>query len=644
MSGLDDLLAQASVEDLLVALEKKTGSAVQTTFSNKAKARRLSFQVRPRVMTPVKKHSFGSSDEQSRNLLIEGDNLQSLVTLYKERGHVDLILTDPPYNTGNDFRYNDKWEDDPNDQGIGDFVSDDDGAKHTKWMSFMYPRLRMMRDMLKPTGVLAICIDYRELFHLGPMLDEIFKEENRLAILNWQRSSTRRNDKAGVSTATEYVLVYAKDKTRAKTGLLERTAKQESEYTNPDNDPMLEWSGVTPFAPGRATHPGMYYAIQSPFTGLLHYPSGTQCWKDEKATVKRELERWGSEYVEVDLGDSVSKGLLLKGSPNPLTVDVSEHDVVLKAREKAEEVLATQPWPIIFFTKKGYGRPRKKSYLAQIKKGVIPVTYWADEDYHDPVVLDSTSWDSKESGTSEAGSRELTKLVGDHGFETVKPLKLFTKIIHLWCPPNGLVIDPFAGSGTAAHAVLQLNAETGSSRRYIMIEQGRPERGDSYAQTLTVKRLRAAISGEWASGTGPALGGGYTFMKLSSKVDGPALLKMERAEMTDVVIFSHIGDGRQRGTTLTPVEGKTHLVATNAAGEGFYLIWEGADENNDFTEDEYEACVQEGASLNLAPVYHVYARRELFQRSGVRYYQIPDRILADFGLDVRSEPFTSEDA
>ena len=108
---------------------------------------------------------------RAHNLLIEGDNLQSMVTLYKERGRVDLIITDPPYNTGQQFRYNDKWDADPNDPGIGEFVSAEDGARRTKWMRFMWPRLQLMKSMLRLGGVLAICIDHRELFRLGQMLD-----------------------------------------------------------------------------------------------------------------------------------------------------------------------------------------------------------------------------------------------------------------------------------------------------------------------------------------------------------------------------------------------------------------------------------------------------------------------------------------
>lgn len=201
---MDDVteLESLPVEQLIEMIREKTGAGVNLSFPGKVLARQLGRRVRPRNQRTVQKYSAGDERGRSRNLLIEGDNLQALASLYRERGHVDLILTDPPYNTGGDFRYNDKWDKDPNDPDLGEYVGSDDPAKHTKWMKFMYPRLQMMRSMLKPSGVLAICIDHRELFHLGQMLDELFGEENRLAIINWQKSYSPRSDKSHVSTAT----------------------------------------------------------------------------------------------------------------------------------------------------------------------------------------------------------------------------------------------------------------------------------------------------------------------------------------------------------------------------------------------------------------------------------------------------------
>jgi len=314
---------------------------------------------------------------------------------------------------------------------------------------------------------------------------------------------------------------------------------------------------------------------------------------------------------------------------------------VQKARASAERKLGGV-LPILFFTKSGFGQPRKKLYLKDVKQGLVPTTYWASESYEYPIELESVSWGNTQSGTSEAGARELNAIIGDsHGFETVKPLKLFEKIVQLWCPSDGLVLDPFAGSGTTGHATLRLNDLASATRRFILIEQGRPERGDSYARTLLAERLRRVISGYWMTARMPALQGGFRFAKLEQKVDGDTLLRMEREELCDAILATHFESGRRRSTGLVAISNSKvrYLIGKNADNEGFFLVWEGPRRESHFTEDTYEACAQEAKSEGLGRVYHVYARLYLYQTENVRYYQIPDRILADFGLDSRSEPF-----
>lgn len=620
---------------------------IRITFAGKNAAKRIARKVQPRASRRVASLSVGTEEEQAQNLIVEGENLQALVTLYKHRGQVDLILTDPPYNTGNDFRYNDRWDDDPNDPDLGQLVSEDDGARHTKWMKFMLPRLRVMKDMLKPTGVLAICIDHRELFRLGQMLDEVFGEDNRIGIINWQKSYAPRNDNKHLSTATEYILVYAKDVDVAKTGLLDRTESMDSRYKGQDDD-LRPWASDNPTAGSAATHAGMVYAIQSPFTGQLHYPAEGRCWANEKRFMRGWLEEWGSPYVEKDLGDAKAKALVLKGaritcSDGPPIPDPTD-PVVKRASKRAREVYEARLWPRLYFTDGGEGGPRLKRYLEDIKKGVVATTYWSDEDYEEPFVSGPVSWDHEQSGHTQAGIRELDAIVGKgHGFQTVKPLKLFTKIIQLWCPPGGLVIDPFAGSGTTGHAVLMLNAVAGSKRRFILVEQGRPERGDAYARSLTAERLRRVIDGQWANGHRTPLGGGFRFCSLQKKVDARALLGMERDEMTDTVIASHFDANRRGGPGLVIMthEGYDYLVAKNGDEEGFYLVWDGSGEPPVFDENVYDAVVAEALRAGLKPTYHVYARFNFYQADDVRFYQIPDQILLDFGLNV-NDSFNNE--
>ena len=207
---------------------------VFVNFFGKRSAIEIAKRVRPRVTRRVKDLHVSPPEEQCRNLLVEGENLQAMVTLYKYRGQVDLILTDPPYNTGGQFRYNDRWDEDPNDPELGQLVQMEDGSRHTKWMKAMMPRLQMMRSMLKPTGVCAICIDDYELFHLGMMMDEVFGEENRIAIINWQKTTPK--SARYVTTTTEYVLVYARDKSITTTDLLPRSEKADARFGNRDKD------------------------------------------------------------------------------------------------------------------------------------------------------------------------------------------------------------------------------------------------------------------------------------------------------------------------------------------------------------------------------------------------------------------------
>lgn len=640
--NFDDL----SREELVELLQSNGEGRIRISFAGKTTARRIARKVRPRITRTVKPLSIGDPESQAKNLIIEGDNLQGMATLYKERGQVDLILTDPPYNTGNDWRYNDRWDEDPNDPGLGDLVGPEDAGRHTKWMKFMWPRLHMMKAMLKPGGVLAICIDHRELFRLGQMLDELFDEKNRLAILNWQKSYSPRADNRHVSTATEYVLVYAKDEQEAKTGLLPRTEAMNARYTRPDGD-KKRWKSGDASGPKAKTHQKMVYGIQSPFTGDIHYPPAGKCWRLEQSQILRILHGWGCEFELRQIDDAEERAQVIGIDPAdvpgvPAIVVASD---LADARASAEAVLDDGPWPRVYFGKAGTGRPALKNYLSDVKQGKVPMTWWVDPDAP-AEEYGSISWPHAESGHSQTGVLELDAILGDHhGFETVKPLTLFQKIIQLWCPEDGLILDPFAGSGTTGHAALALNDATGSERRFILIEQGRPDLEDSYARSLTAERLKRVVSGSWADGKRDALGGGFRFVTLAKKVDAEALLKMERDEMVDTVVASHFDANRRRGAGLTTVEGGSweYLVAKNSDNEGFFLVWGGPDRNTDLTEDVYIAISEEAQAAKLEPHYHVYARLYVYQTDNVRFYQIPDRILADFGLDLRSEPFAEVD-
>lgn len=594
-------------------------------------------QVKPKLRKIVKKYCAGDEAEQSENEIWDGENLSTMVTLYKYRGQVDLIVTDPPYNTGEDFRYNDKWDKDPNDPDLGDLVPKDDGSRHSKWLKFMTPRIWMMREMLKPGGVLAICIDHRELYRLGMLLDEVFKEENRIAIINWQKSYAPKNNVGGksqVSTATEYVLVYAKNIDRSKTKFQDRTEAMNARYTTPDGDPE-PWAPGDLSGPGADTHYGQVYAVQSPFTGEMMYPAEGRCWAAEKARMKRMLEAWGSTYVASDLKDGRAPALVIKGS---LTV----------AKKKAQEILDKGIWPVGYWRDNGFGAFRLKKYLKDVRRGVVPMTYWAAEDYEAPLELESQSWAHEESGHSQTGVNELDAVVGKgHDFRTVKPLRLIKKIIQLWCQPNGVVLDPFAGSGTTGHAVIELNNQSEANRRFILIEQGNTEKGDHYARSLTAERVRRVISGNWASGKRDPLAGGFRFIELQrAKVDASAVNALAREEMIDLLLTSYWDKAEKSGAYLRRLPLSTenrYLFGVNNKNEGFFLIWDSAESASILNRDAFKVIVQEAKSSSLASRYHVYAATAPYTGSGIEFYKIPDKVLEHIGFNSRSDAYNNED-
>lgn len=654
-------------EDLIKIITRMATGGVALMFNGKRTAMEIQKKVRPRAMRKRKDLSFGSDEEQSKNLILEGENLQGMVTLYKYRNQIDLILTDPPYNTGRTFRYNDKWDEDPNDPDLGNIVSLEDGSRHTKWMKAMLPRVQMMRAMLKPTGVLAMCIDDSELYHLGMMLDEVFGESNRLAIINWQKTYSPKNDTKHVSTATEYVLVYAKEKDTAKTQLLPRDGDMNKRFANPDGDPNGKWAGKDPTA--KEKRDNSVFAIQSPFTGMLHYPEEEFSYGNDvpearkhwtgmkKSEMKAYLSAWGTPYVERDIGDGRGKALVIKDSKVRLNDYDPQSDIaVVLAIRKANELRQTSGWvwpKLIFLGTSGEGRPRVKNYLNQVKQGKVPLTFWASEEFDEPIELGSQSWEHTESGHSQTGITELNAIMGpNHGFDTVKPLRLMEKIIQLWCPTDGYVLDPYAGSGTVGHAVLELNHNLGTNRKFILIEQGSPERGDKYAKTLTCVRVKRAITGERVSKDGSVsvmaepLGGGFTFSTLTKTVDSKTILSMRRDEMVDLIIATHWDTGKKNGINLIRMEeqGLLYCVGKNANNEGYFIIWDPENSFGAFDYKTYNRIVQESQKANLKAPYHVYARYEVYQDDkNVDFYKIPDKVLAHLGLNENSDRFNNDE-
>lgn len=645
LSMYEDLTREELVR-ILRDRDAEAANGIRLAYDGQRPPWHIVRNVKPRRQCIVADLCIGREDDQAKNLIIEGENLQAMVSLYKYRGQVDLLLADPPYNTGQDFRYNDKWDKDPNDPDLGPIVPADDGSRHTKWLRFMTPRLWMMKEMLKPSGVIAVFIGHDEVYRLGMLMDQIFDERNRLGIINWQKIYKTKKQAKHVATATEYILLYEKVESASnRQSLVLSSPREDLADRNPDNDPEGAWSAADPTGKGGRSHfkTPSDFGLQSPEDGHMYYPGNNRHWAWEKSKVKKWAEQWGTRYQEITDPNCKGKSLVISGSSIRDKVVYTPAAKLAKAQAAAAKV-RKGVWPFLFFTDQGRGRPMTKLYRDKLDRGEVPMTFWAYDEYDRPIMLGSQSWAHSVAGTSKRGTMELAQILGDVQFETVKPLELIEKLIHLWCPREGIVLDPFAGTGTTGHAVLDLNNITDADRRFILIEQGRPDKGDPYARSLTAERMRRVVDGKWKTGKHAPLGSGYRFIQLSDAVDANAVLALEKEEMIDLLLTTHWEQSERASHHLRrlPAGEYRHLFAINSRGQGFFLIWNGPGKAAVLDRTAFKEIFDEARASKLTPPYNVYARTCTYAGPNIEFYQIPDRILEKLGFNQATQAFSSE--
>lgn len=417
------------------------------------------------------------ADNGSENMIIHGDNLEALKALLpKYEGKVDCIYIDPPYNTGNEgWVYNDAVNDPRITKWLGEVVGKEgeDLSRHDKWLCMMYPRLRLLQRLLAPTGVIFISIDDNEAATLRMICNEIFGARCFVADISWQRTYSTRNDSKGIPAEVEHLLAFSK-RPGWNPNKLERTAEMDSSYKNPDND-VEPWTSSDAFAPGAATHQGMVYAVQSPFTGELIYPAPGRCWTFEQDEVLRLMQGWG-EYELRDLGDAEKRAEVCGVAVGDLKQDVLGLVVskpLDQARADAQAVMDRGQWPRLYFTKDGLGGVRRKTYLDSVG-GLLPTNFW--------------SYDV--AGHTDEAKKEVRAIFdGRVAFDTPKPTRLIERVLEVASKPGDLILDSFAGSGTTAQAVLNLNKQDRGDRRFILVELG------DYADSVTAERVRRTICG-----------------------------------------------------------------------------------------------------------------------------------------------------
>ena len=447
------------------------------------------------TLRPVKEDSVGKDGTpggwDSENLYIEGDNLDVLKLLRETYlGKVNMIYIDPPYNTGNDFVYEDDFAEDTDsymsrsgqydDQG-NQLVqnTDSNGRFHTDWLNMIYPRLRIAKDLLSEDGVIFISIDDNEAANLIKMCSEVFGEQCFVADISWQRTYSPRNDSQGVVREVEHLVVFSRN-INWTPNKLERTEEMDSKYKNPDND-VAPWTSDNPFAPGAATHQGMVYAIQHPFTGEYIYPSANACWRYQQDEMLRIMNGW-CPYVLKDLNDAAKRASICGIATD--TVRQSVKGIVLEnsleiSRKLAQAVYERGQWPRFYFTKGSLGGIRRKTYLDNIG-GRLPTNFWP----------------YAEVGHTDEAKKEVKGLFdGNAPFDTPKPVRLIDRMLTIATDKESLVLDFFSGSATTAHAVMQKNARDGGNRRYIMVQLPEPSKSPKYRNLCEIGKERIRRAG-----------------------------------------------------------------------------------------------------------------------------------------------------
>lgn len=372
------------------------------------------------------------------NTFLEGDNLAVMATL--ESGSVDLVYTDPPYNTGNGFAYADTF------RGADGLRA----GRHEAWTDFMRPRLAQMHRLLAETGAVFISIDDNEQAHLRLLMDEVFGERNFLAQVVVNLNSKGRQLGGGFATNHEYLLVYARD---AKKCVLQART---TDTVDPDDFPYVTDDGrAFRHLPLRNTNK-KFNPVTTP---TMHYP----LWGDPVSGRVSTEQFEGAQQVTPVFGD---------GRP--------------AVWRWSRPLVEARPDDLVCREIKGLNGPRVDLYQRD----------WLEAPGGRSKKL-RTIWVHEEVGSTDTAVAELKRLVG-HVFESPKPTGLVRRILRTM-PPDARVLDPFAGSGTTGHAVAQLNAEDAGTRTCVSINVAEPTRPGSNAAhaglatvaDITRARLRA---------------------------------------------------------------------------------------------------------------------------------------------------------
>lgn len=477
-----------ALNDLLGNYQDTAEERYCLNWAGKANARREAQKRCTGTLRPCRKES--SDWENTENVYIEGDNLEVLKLLQKSYyGRIKLIYIDPPYNTGNDFVYNDNYKDNLENylKQIGEdrtlstkALSDSDGRFHSKWLNMMYPRLKLARNLLAEDGVIFISIDDREVDNLIKICDEIFGASNFVRNISWQKNYSPRNDSKSITAEVENIVIYSRN-AGWNPRKLARTEKTDNNYKNPDND-KEPWTSSDASAPDSRGHQGMVYAIQHPLTGELIYPANNRHWGYDQNEMLRIMNEW-MEYELRNIEDDERRASICGLSVENVRKDVKAIMAIdfVKNFPKATSKFETGPWPRLYFTgNDGKGGIRRKTYKSEVD-GIMVTNFWPHS----------------ETGHTDEATKELKELFdGVIPFDKPKPVRLLLRILQIASNNCDIILDFFSGAATTAHAVMLQNAiETDSKRKYIMVQIPEATDNPDYPNLCEVGKERIRRAG-----------------------------------------------------------------------------------------------------------------------------------------------------
>lgn len=429
-------------------------------FKGKTFVQNHHLAVKYHQLVPKKELSLTDKVSLHDNLIIQGDNLKALKALLPTyAGKVKCIYIDPPYNTGNEkWVYNDNVNSPMIQEWLGSTVDKEDLTRHDKWLCMMMPRLKLLRELLSEDGAIFISCDDNEQHRLRGLMDEIFGEQNFIQNIIWQKKFSPQNDAKYFSDNHDFLICYAKNKI--------------------DGEVTTGW--VRNLIPRTEEQDSRYSNPDNDSRGA---------WTSSDMTVKTYSAEYDYEIT----------------TPSGKKIKPTKGRCWFTSKDNFQKLVDDNR---VWFGESGSNVPRIKKFLSEVQDGIVPISIWLHS----------------EVGHNQQAKQELKQLFDevDLPFDTPKPVSLIKRVLQLSTDKDSIILDSFAGSGTTAHATLELNKEDGGNRKFVLVEM------EDYANSITAERVRRVIKGVKTAKSEllkKGTGGSFSYFELGDTIEMESLLR-----------------------------------------------------------------------------------------------------------------------